>query len=173
MLRYTTATRAVIIGAPEPVFAAVAAYVLYDEGMFSIVNYLGGAMMLAGVLLPLVHEEARYASSGAEKDRKEEGSKEDDDVETQLLHHQGEGVGAGEEPTDNPVLGHYGTSIHFIHHHASPVPGVDAGAGVGLGAGGGSIRVPKGVRHRGGAGSAPSAGGALSGSGGMSPRGLD
>jgi hypothetical protein len=166
----------VIIGAPEPVFAAVAAYVLYDEGMFSIVNYLGSAMMLAGVLLPLVHEEARYTSSGAEKDRKE-GGEDDDDVETQLLphihiHHQDEGAagGMGEELADNPVLGHYGTSIHFLHHHASPVPGIDAG-GVGVGLGG--SRVPKGVRHRVGAGAVPTGGSALSTSGGISPRGLD
>ena len=42
-------------------FAAVAAYLLYDEGMFSVLNYVGAAMMLAGVLLPLVHEEARVS----------------------------------------------------------------------------------------------------------------
>jgi hypothetical protein len=113
-IRYTTATRAVIIGAPEPVFAAVAAYLLYDEGMFSVVNYIGAALMLAGVLFPLVHEEARVAvldaglvlpihSSSAPNKEKSSPS-------------------AGGSSHSFQTLGHFNNSIHFVHHSSNVIP---------------------------------------------------
>ena len=105
-IRYTTATRAVIIGAPEPVFAAVAAYLLYDEGMFSVVNYLGAALMLAGVLFPLVHEEARVAVLDAGL--------------VLPLHSSASGKEKSSPSASSThtfqALGHFNNSLHFVHH---------------------------------------------------------
>jgi hypothetical protein len=72
----------------------------YDEGMFSIVNYVGSALMLAGVLLPLVHEESRSGGGlgmGLELPLHNNGVSE---------HH--------EYP-----LGHYNNTVHFVHHDSS------------------------------------------------------
>lgn len=169
-----------IIGAPEPVFAAVAAYVLYDEGMFSIVNYLGAGMMLAGVLLPLVHEEARHAGEKGHggEDAGAEGSSGvgggDDDVEAAALLLKGAAsISVDDEHRDNPMVGHYGTSIHFLHHHGAGAVPPDAS----------SSSVGARVRHRTGAGSSSSSSlllvptGASSAAGGLasalSPRNIE
>lgn len=93
---YTTATRAVIIGAPEPVFAAIGAYIWYDEGMFSIINYIGSALMLSGVLLPLVNEDSRTAELPLNLLALKESE--------ELDHH--------EYP-----LGFHNNAAHFVHHH--------------------------------------------------------
>ena len=49
---YTTPTRMVIIGAPEPVFAALVAYIFYGEVFESYVNVLGAMLMIIGKCLP-------------------------------------------------------------------------------------------------------------------------
>eukprot|EP01041_Mallomonas_annulata_P001288 gene1288-2492_t len=49
---YTTPTRTVIIGAPEPVFAAIVAYFVYNESFDSIVNIIGALFLLLGLLSP-------------------------------------------------------------------------------------------------------------------------
>ena len=94
---YTTATRAVIIGAPEPIFAAIGAYIWYDEGMFSLINYAGSALMLAGVLLPLVNEESRHSMELSS-----------------ILSSPVKGSREGE--SHEFPLGHYNNSLHFVHH---------------------------------------------------------
>ena len=45
---HTTPTRTVIIGAPEPVFAAIVAYIVYGERFHSYLNILGAVLMIIG-----------------------------------------------------------------------------------------------------------------------------
>ena len=51
---FTTPTRAVIIGAPEPVFAAIIAYLLYGEQFDSLWNIIGALFLLLGLISPAI-----------------------------------------------------------------------------------------------------------------------
>jgi len=51
---YTTPTRTCIIGAPEPVFAAIVAYFVYGERLDSYVNVIGGLFLLLALLSPVL-----------------------------------------------------------------------------------------------------------------------
>mmetsp|Transcript_35558 Transcript_35558/g.36240 ORF Transcript_35558/g.36240 Transcript_35558/m.36240 type:complete len:517 (-) Transcript_35558:69-1619(-) len=51
---YTSPTRTVIMGAPEPVFAAIVAYIVFGETFPSYLNIIGCILMIVGILSPVL-----------------------------------------------------------------------------------------------------------------------